>query len=251
MSRLKGKVILITGASSGIGRETAVAAAQQGAKLVLGARRESEGLAVLEAVKKAGGQGIFQITDVTTESDVQRLVAEAVKAFGRIDGVFANAGVESLGDITTVTADEYRRVFDTNVLGVIYTLKHTIAQLRKQNSPGSIVTTSSIAGQIGMAQVGVYVASKHAVNGLTKSVALENAAAGIRVNSISPAAIDTDMFRRFADTPEKQAYMAGLHPLKRVGTVKEIADPVIFLLSDESSFMTGQDLVIDGGFTAQ
>ena len=245
MSRFTGKVVLVTGGTSGIGEATAVAFANEGAKVVVSGRREKEGKAVAGRIARAGGTAHFVRADVSREADVKRLVAK----FGRLDVAFNNAGVESLGPVTGVTPEAYRKVFDVNVLGVLLSLKHEIPDLLKGGG-GVIVNTSSIAGHKGMADVSVYVASKHAVEGLTKAVALEYAARNVRVFAVAPAVIDTAMFDRFAGGVNSEAgkQMAALHPVGRAGKPEGVAAAVLFLASDASSFMTGHSLPVDGGW---
>src|SRR5262245_57352708 len=197
MARFNGKVVLVTGGTSGIGKATAIAFAKEGAKVVLSGRREKEGLAVVEEIKKAGGTAHFVQADVAKEADVKRLVGETVSKFGRLDVAFNNAGVELTGAITDVTEADYRKLFDINVWGVLASMKHEIPAMLKTGG-GAIINTSSVGGHIGLPGVSVYVATKHAVEGLTKSAALEYAKQGIRVTAVAPAAIETDMVDRFA-----------------------------------------------------
>lgn len=253
-SDLKGKSALITGATSGIGRATAIALARNGAHIVITGRRRPEGESVLREIRDAGAthriKAEFVQGDVTDENHLKAAVAAAA-AFtgGKLHLAFNNAGVE-LGNIPTVetTADQYRHVFDINVLGVLLSMKHQIPAMAQG---GSIVNTASVAGSIGMPGTGVYVASKHAVLGLTKCAALEVARQGIRINAVSPAAIETPMFDRFTGNRNTEAlnYMSNLHPVGRVGRVDEVAAAVLFLLSNASSFITGLDFRVDGGFT--
>lgn len=249
-SNFSGKVALVTGGTSGIGKAAAIALAAAGAKVVISGRREAEGQAVVESITKAGGTAAFFRADVAAEQNVADLVAFTVSKFGRLDLAFNNAGIEQASPTTDVTEADYRRVFDINVWGVLASLKHEIPAMLKSGG-GSIVNTSSVAGHIGMANVAVYVASKHAVEGITKSTAMEFARQGIRINAVSPAAIETDMFDRFADSPEKRSYMANLHPVGRTGSVDDIVRGVLYLLDPANTFVTGSSLVIDGGFLAQ
>lgn len=250
MATFSGKVALVTGGTSGIGKATALAFAKAGAKVVLSGRREKEGLAVVEEIKKTGGTAHFVPADVAKEADVKRLVDEAVAKFGRLDVAFNNAGVEILGPIAEVKEEDYRRVMDINVLGVLLSLKYEVPAMLKTGG-GAIVNTSSIAGHIGMPGGAIYMASKHAVEGITKTAALEYAKQGIRVNTVAPGAIQTDMIDRFAGSEEGKAGLAAMHPLGRVGTADEVAAAVLYLASDAASFTTGISLPVDGGFLSQ
>jgi NAD(P)-dependent dehydrogenase (short-subunit alcohol dehydrogenase family) len=255
MNGLKGKVALITGGTSGIGKATALALAKHGTHVVITGRRAAEGQAVAKEIGQFGVKGVFVQGDVTVEKDVEKAVSTAASINGSLDFAFNNAGVELAGVNTAdATVEGYHQVMNVNVLGVLLSMKHEIRAMLKNNGgkgAGSIVNTSSIAGRIGMAGVGVYIASKHAVNGLSKSAALEVAKNNIRVNTVSPAAIDTAMFDRFTGNRNEDAvkWMSSMHPIGRIGTPDEVAQPVLFLLSDASSFVTGTDLLIDGGFT--
>lgn len=251
MSKLEGKVAFITGGTSGIGRQTAVTLAQAGAKVVVTGRREAEGAETVRQVEAAGGEALFVRTDVKNESDIKNAVNQTLERFGRLDIALNNAGVETAGPIPEVTEDNYRNTFDINVWGVLASMKYELPAMQK-NGGGSIINVSSVAGQIGMPGVSVYVASKHAVEGLTKVAALEYAQAGIRVNAVAPGLIDTDMADRFAGKEgEMREQIAGMHPLGRSGKPREIADAVLFLASEDSSFVTGHSLNVDGGWTTQ
>jgi NAD(P)-dependent dehydrogenase (short-subunit alcohol dehydrogenase family) len=250
-----GKTALITGGTSGIGKITALALAKHGANVVITGRRSAEGEAVAAEIRKTGVQRAFVQGDVTNEKHVEAAVAKAASITGTLDFAFNNAGVE-LGNTPTSesTAEQYRHVMDVNVLGVLLSMKHEIRAMLNNNKgkgAGSIVNTSSIAGRIGMPGTGIYIASKHAVNGLTKSSALEVAKNNIRINTVSPGGVDTEMLDRFTGNknPDAMAWMNSMHPIGRIATPDEIAHPVLFLFSDASSFITGSDLVVDGGFT--
>ena len=248
---MKGKVALITGGTAGIGRETALAFAREGAQVAISGRREKEGGEVVAEIKALGGAAIFIKTDITQEAEVKAMVEKTVEAFGRLDYAFNNAGVEqSYAPTTEQTAELYDHVMNTNVKGVWLSQKYEIAALLASGG-GAIVNNASVAGLIGMAGVGIYVASKHAVIGLTKATALEYARRGIRVNAVAPAAIETRMISDFAKTEELQKKMASMHPIGRIGKPTEIAEAVVFLCSGKASFITGETLAIDGGWTAQ
>jgi len=252
--QFENKVVLITGGTSGIGRVTAVAFAKEGAKVVVSGRRKAEGAETVTLVEKAGGQGLFVQADVSDEEQVKKLVQTTVEHFGRLDIAFNNAGVEGeLAPLTDAKVETYNKVFDINVKGVFLSMKYEIPAMLKTGG-GSIVNTSSIAGTIGMANAGIYIASKHAVNGLSKTAALEVAKQGIRVNMVSPAAIQTDMLDRFIGdegAAQKKEYFATQHPVGRLGKPEEIASAVLYLSSPGASFITGHDLLVDGGFTVQ
>jgi len=252
--QFENKVVLITGGTSGIGRATAVAFAREGAKVVVSGRRKAEGAETVTLVEKAGGEGVFVQADVSDEEQVKRLVETTVSHFGRLDIAFNNAGTEGHPKpLTDATTTEFDQVFNINVKGVFLSMKYEIPALLKSGG-GSIINTSSIAGTIGMAGAGIYIASKHAVNGLTKTAALEVAKQGIRVNMVSPAAIQTDMLDRFIgdeQAEQKKQYFAGMHPVGRIGKSEEVASAVLYLSSPGASFITGHDLLVDGGFTVQ
>lgn len=249
---LQDKVALVTGGTSGIGRATAIAYAQQQAKVVVVGRRIDEGEETVRSIKEAGGEAIFVQADVTKEADVKAMVDKAVSVFGRLDIAFNNAGtVGENPSLIEQTEAEYDRTMNVNVKGVWLSMKYEIAQMLKQGS-GAIVNTASAVGVVALPSVPLYTASKHAVVGLTKSAALQHAKAGIRINVVAPGAIETDMFEAATGgQDEAKAYMAGLHPIGRIGTPLEVANAVLFLSSDMASFITGETLMVDGGFVAQ
>jgi NAD(P)-dependent dehydrogenase (short-subunit alcohol dehydrogenase family) len=244
-----GKVALVTGGTSGIGKATATEFARAGAKVVLTGRREKEGAQVVAEIKKLGGEAAFVRADVAKDADVKRMVDFTVDKFGRFDIAFNNAGVEWKGPLDQATEAEYRRIFDVNVWGVLNSMRHEIPVMLK-NGGGAIVNTSSVAGHVGLGQVSVYIASKHAVEGLTKSVALEFAKQNIRINAVAPGVIATEMWDRFAGD-ELRDQVASIIPVARIGASEEIAAAVLYLCSDNAKFTTGTSLVVDGGFIAQ
>jgi NAD(P)-dependent dehydrogenase (short-subunit alcohol dehydrogenase family) len=244
------KVVLVTGGTSGIGKATAIEFARAGAKVVLSGRREEEGAKVVAEIKKLSSDAAFVRTDVAKDADVKKMVNFTVDKFGKIDIAFNNAGVEWKGPLDQATEAEYRRIFDINVWGVLNSMRHEIPVMLK-NGGGAIVNTSSVAGHVGLPQESVYIASKHAVEGLTKSVALEFAKQNIRINAIAPGVIATEMIDRFAgDELRVRDQLVSITPVGRLGTSEEIASAVLYLASDGSKFATGTSLVVDGGFIA-
>lgn len=251
MSQFAGKVALVTGGNAGIGRATALEFARNGAKVVISGRREKEGNEVVAEIKAAGGEAIFVKTDVSKENEVKALIDQTLATFGRLDFAFNNAGVEqNLTPLPEQTEETYDQIMDINVKGVWLSLKHQIPAMLKTGG-GAIVNNSSVAGLVGMGMVPIYVASKHAVVGLTKSVALEYAKQNVRVNAVAPAAVETRMYQDFANTPQMKQMLNAAHPVGRVGQPEEIASAVLWLCSDSASFVTGQTFPIDGGYTAQ
>jgi NAD(P)-dependent dehydrogenase (short-subunit alcohol dehydrogenase family) len=255
MNSLKNKSALITGGTSGIGKATVLALAAAGVHVTLTGRRDKEGEAVAELARKHGVKATFVRGDVTDERHIKHAVATASTVTGHLDFAVNNAGIELVGVSTTdATLEQYRSVMDINVLGVLLAMKHEIAAMLGGPSPkGSIVNVSSVAGSFGFPSAGIYSASKHAVLGLTKSAALEFSAKGIRINTVSPAAIETDMFDRFTGGKDSDMgkQLAAMHPIGRVGRAQEIAEPILFLLSDGASFVTGSDFKVDGALSAQ
>lgn len=245
----KDKVAIITGGTSGIGRDTAILFAKTGAKVVVAGRREKEGQEVVDAIHGAGGEALFVKTDVAKTTDVQALVQRTVQKFGRLDVAFNNAGIEGNWiPIAEQSEEDWDRTIDINVKGVWLCLKYEIQQMLKQRTGGAIVNMSSVAGFIGAAGAATYCASKHAVLGLTKSAALEMGRNGIRVNAICPGIIETPMGERIFGAPEINKWALTFYPVGRFGKPMEIAEAVLWMCSDRASFMTGQSLVLDGGF---
>jgi NAD(P)-dependent dehydrogenase (short-subunit alcohol dehydrogenase family) len=244
-------VVLITGALTGIGRATALAFAREGARVVISGRRDEEGHKFVVELQKLGAEAEFLRSDVRHDEDVRDLVDKTVARFGRLDVAVNCAGTEGKpGPVTEQTAETYAATFDTNVLGTLLSMKHEMRVMLAQGS-GSIVNVSSTYGHTGAAGASIYSASKHAVEGLTKSAALEAAASGVRVNLVAPGPIETGMLNRFTGTEERKTGLAATVPLKRVGRPEEIAQTIIFLASDKASFITGASYLADGGKTAQ
>jgi len=243
-------VVLITGALTGIGRATALAFAREGARIVVSGRRDEAGENLVKEFRALGTEAEFVRADVRHEEDVRGLIDRALERFGRLDVAVNNAGTEGHpGLLTDQSAESYAATFDTNVLGTILSLKHELRVMTAQGS-GSIVNLSSTMGSRGAAGASMYVASKHAVEGLTKSAALEGAAHGVRVNAVAPGPIETEMLTRFAGSAERKAVMAEGVPLKRLGRAEEIADVIVFLASEKAAFLTGQIVAVNGGRTA-
>src|SRR2546423_7519587 len=252
MKEFDGKVALVTGGGSGIGRATALAFAREGAQVVIGNRNLQRGEETVSMIRDAGRKATFRRTDVRVAAEIEALVEHAVKTYGRLDIAFNNAGIE--GDIQPTIVDQteanFDAVMDVNVKGVWLSMKYEIPRMLKQGS-GAIVNCSSVAGVIGLPGVGIYVASKHAVIGLTKTAALEFSAQGIRINAVNPAVIDTEMVDRLTDGMNmKKDDLTTFHPIGRLGRVEEVAEAVLWLCSGKASFVTGHSLIIDRGFTA-
>src|SRR3982074_99336 len=244
-------VVLITGALTGIGRATALAFAREGARIVISGRHEEEGQKLVGELDKLGAEAEFVRSDVRHEDDVRSLVDRTVARFGRLDVAVNSAGTEGKpGPVTEQSAESYAATFDTNVLGTLLSMKHELRVMLAQGS-GSIVNVSSTYGRTGGAGASVYAASKHAVEGLTKSAALEAAGSGVRVNVVAPGPIETGMLNRFTGTDERKAGLIATVPLKRVGAPEEIAQTIVFLSSDKASFITGASFLVDGGKSAQ
>ncbi len=240
-------VVLITGALTGIGRATALAFARDGARVVVSGRRDEEGEALVTELRALGGEAAFIRADVRHEDDVRNLIDQTVARFGRLDVAVNNAGTEGKpGPVSEQSAESYAATFDTNVLGTLLSLKHEFRVMQAQGS-GSIVNLSSTLGSKAAPGASLYAASKPAVEGLTKAAALEAASFGVRVNAVAPGPVETGMLDRFTGTPERKAGLVAGVPLKRVGTPDEIAQAILFVASDNASFITGQIIAADGG----
>jgi NAD(P)-dependent dehydrogenase (short-subunit alcohol dehydrogenase family) len=247
---MSNSVVLITGALTGIGRAAAVAFAKHGAKVVVAGRHDEAGNALAKELRSLGTEAEFINADVRKEEDVRNMVDRTVARFGRLDVAVNNAATEGqVGPITDQTAESFAATFDTNVLGVVLSMKHEVRAMQAQGS-GNIVNISSTYGHEGAAFASIYVGAKHAVEGITKSVALEVAKSGIRVNAVAPGPTDTGMLSRFTGTAEKKAALASQVPLGRLGLSEEVAEGIVFLGSDEAKFITGPVLNVDGGHTA-
>ena len=249
-TKREGKIALVTGALTGIGRAAALAFAQEGAKVVVSGRREKEGQELAAELQALGAEAIFVRADVRNDDDARKLVDQTVSRFGRLDIAVNNAGTEGTpGPVTEQTAESYAATFDTNVLGTLLSMKHELRVMLGQGS-GSIVNVSSAYGSIGAAGASVYVASKHAIEGLTKSAALEVAGTGVRVNVVAPGTTDTGMLTRFTSTDKNKAALVSAVPLKRLATPEEIAHVIAFVASANASYMTGASIPVDGGMIA-
>src|SRR5437660_882615 len=243
-------VVLITGALTGIGRATAVAFAKEGARIVVAGRRDKEGKALEAELRGLGAEASFIKADVRHDDEIRDLVDQTVARFGRLDVAVNNAGTEGKpGPVIEQTAETYAATFDTNVLGTLLSLKHELRVMQAQGR-GSIVNISSTYGHEGAAGASVYVGSKHAVEGMTKSAALEAARFGVRVNAVAPGPTDTGMLTRFTGTPENKAALVTGVPMGRLGLSEELANSIVFIASDQASFITGHILNVDGGHTA-
>src|SRR6201988_1755558 len=243
-------IVLITGALTGIGRATALAFAQEGARIVVSGRHDDEGQRLVGELVKLGAEAEFVRSDVRHEDDVRSLIDKAVARFGRLDAAVNCAGTEGTpGPVTEQTAESYAATFDTNVLGTLLSMKHEMRVMLAQGK-GSIVNVSSAYGSVGAPGASVYVASKHAVEGMTKSAALEVAGTGVRVNVVAPGTTDTGMLTRFTNTDENKAALVSTVPVKRLAAPEEIAQVIAFVASANASYMTGASIPVDGGMLA-
>src|ERR1700722_19114682 len=244
------QVVLITGALTGIGRAAAVAFAKKGAKVVVSGRRDEVGRELAKELRSYGAEAEFINADVRHESEVMALVDKTVARFGRLDVAVNNAATEgAVGPITDQSAETFNQTFETNVLGVVLSMKHELRVMQPQGA-GSIINISSTYGHRGAAFASIYVGAKHAVEGITKSVALELDKSGIRVNAVALGPTDTGMLTRFTGTAENKAALVRQVPLDRLGLSEEVADGILFIASDGAKWVTGEVLNVDGGMTA-
>jgi NAD(P)-dependent dehydrogenase (short-subunit alcohol dehydrogenase family) len=247
---MSAQVVLITGALTGIGRATAFAFAKEGSDLVVSGRHDDTGQALASELRALGVEAEFVRADVRREDDVRNLVDRTIARFGRLDIAVNNAGTEGKpGPVTEQTSETYTAMFDTNVLGTLLSMKHELRVMQTQGR-GSIVNISSTMGERGATNMSLYTGSKHAVEGLTKSAALEGAAFGVRVNAIAPGPVETEMLNRLAGTPDRKAAFFAAVPLKRGARPEEIADAIVFAASDRATFISGQIIRVNGGKTA-
>lgn len=251
-NEMKHKTAIITGGSTGIGKSAAKIFAENGVKICIADIQEEKGKQLAKSIKSYGHEAIFIKTDVSIPRDVKNMVDKTIKEFGSIDYAFNNAGIEGEeGTIDKCSIENWDKVINVNLKGVWLCMKYELEEMSRKNK-GIIVNTSSIAGKVGFANLPAYVASKHGVNGLTKNAALEYAKNGIRVNSVCPGVIKTEMVERVTKgDPTLEKQFASMAPMERMGTPDEIGYAVVWLCSDQSSFLTGQEISIDGGYLAQ
>jgi NAD(P)-dependent dehydrogenase (short-subunit alcohol dehydrogenase family) len=243
-------VVLITGALTGIGRAAAFAFAKGGSRLIVSGRRPDAGEALVNELRSLGAEAEFFQADVTNEADVRYVVERTIDRFARLDMAVNNAGTEGkFGPVTEQTRESYAATFNTNVLGTLLSMKHELRVMQAQRA-GSIVNISSTMGERGAANMSIYTASKHAVEGLTKSAAIEAATFGVRVNAVAPGPTETAMLERLTGSPDRKAAFFASVPMKRGATPEEIADAILFVASDRASYITGQIIRVNGGKTA-
>jgi len=251
MARFTDKVVLVTGGNVGIGRAASLAFAEEGAKVVVSARREAEGIAVVKEIQKAGGTATFVRADLAIEADVVAVVAQSVKTYGRLDVLFNNAGIEGKNaPIGTLTSTDFDEVFTVNVRGLWLAIREALPHLKKTG--GTIVNNGSVVAETGFANTSIYSATKGAVHALTRAAAIELIKDGVRVNAVAPGPIETDMGARFFGSLDNMRGFAQTSlPIGTAGLPADIAAAVLYLASSESRFVVGQVLNVDGGLTAQ
>ena len=248
---MSNQIVLVTGALTGIGRATAIAFAQTGAHVMVSGRRDDAGHALATELRDLGAEAGFVPTDVRSEDDVRNMVDQTVARFGRLDVAVNNAGTEGkMGPLTEQSAESYAAIFDTNVLGVMLSMKHELRVMQAQGH-GAIINLSSIAGHKAAPGASIYIASKHAVEGLTKAAALEAAPFGVRVNAVAPGPVQSDMLDRLTGNEAGKAAFLATVPLKRAATSEEIARMIMYLASDQANFVTGAIVAVDGGMSVQ
>jgi NAD(P)-dependent dehydrogenase (short-subunit alcohol dehydrogenase family) len=248
---LQGKISLVTGASSGIGRAIALAYAREGAKVVVSDVNPDGGRETVALIKQAGGDAVYVAADVGVPEDCRELVAQAVRHYGRLDIACNNAGIGGeMAPTADYPVDAWQRVVGVNLSGVFYCMKYEIAQMLA-NGGGAIVNVASILGQVGFAGAAAYSAAKHGVVGLTKTAALDHSAQGVRINAVGPAFIHTPMIERFENDEAVRQQLVALHPIGRIGQPEEVAELVLWLSSPKAAFMTGAYVPVDGGYLAR
>ncbi|AFK06978.1 dehydrogenase of unknown specificity, short-chain alcohol dehydrogenase like protein [Mesotoga prima MesG1.Ag.4.2] len=253
MKRFEGKIVMISGGSSGIGAETAIAFAEEGAKVVITDVNEEKGRKLAEEINESGGTAVFMKHNVADAKQTKEIINKIVEKFGKLDVAFNNAGIAGPSlPISEYPEEDWERVISINLLGVYYGMKYQIQQMLKQGG-GAIVNNSSILGKVGFNNASAYVAAKHAVVGLTKAAALEHASKNIRINAVNPAFIKTPLIENAGMKEGTEMYdmLVGLHPIGRLGNPREVANAVLFLSSEDASFVHGESLMVDGGYTAK
>lgn len=250
MKRFKDKIVLITGGASGIGKSTAEAFLEEGAKVIVTDIDDNKGNQLMNELGKKG-ETEFMKLDVSNVEEHEKVVKNIVEKFGKLDVAFNNAGIAgAMKKIHEYPVEQWNKVISINLIGVFYGMKYQIQQMIKQEDGGVIINNSSILGKVGFENVSAYVTAKHGVMGLTKAAAIEYSSKGIRINAVNPAFIKTPMIDENLDK-EMQKALVNMHPIKRLGDPEEVAKAVLFLASNDASFISGTGLIVDGGYTAQ